>query len=74
ALQRGTVAQVSMNVERPFEVGLAEVVAHVRELAPVASAELVGLAPAAALEGFPGDVEIVGFDPQRHVIENALGA
>ena len=35
----------------PFELPLAEVLAAVARLAPVASAELVGLAPAAALEG-----------------------
>jgi glutamate formiminotransferase len=69
----GDVAQVSMNVERPFEVSLATVVQAVREHAEVAGAELVGLAPAAALEGFPQDVPMQGFDPARHVIENALG-
>jgi glutamate formiminotransferase / 5-formyltetrahydrofolate cyclo-ligase len=69
----GGVAQVSMNVERPLEVSLASIVEAVRERAPIASAELVGLAPARALEGFPGDLPMPGFDPARHVIENALG-
>jgi glutamate formiminotransferase len=69
----GGVAQVSMNVERPFDVPLASVLAAVRRHAPVASAELVGLAPAAALEGFPADVLFPGLDLARHVIENALG-
>jgi glutamate formiminotransferase/glutamate formiminotransferase/formiminotetrahydrofolate cyclodeaminase len=69
----GEVAQVSINVERPFELSLAMVLAAVRPHAEVASAELVGLAPAAALEGFPEDIPIAGFDPARHVIENALG-
>jgi glutamate formiminotransferase / 5-formyltetrahydrofolate cyclo-ligase len=69
----GGVAQVSMNVERPFDVSLATVVDAVRAHAPVASAELVGLAPAAAFDGFPEDVPIPGFDPARHLIENALG-
>ena len=68
----GAVAQVSMNVERPGEVPLARVVEAVRRHAAVASAELVGLAPRAALTGFPEDVQLVGFDPLRHVIENAL--
>ncbi|MEA2314245.1 MAG: glutamate formiminotransferase / 5-formyltetrahydrofolate cyclo-ligase [Solirubrobacteraceae bacterium] len=72
-LSDGT-AQVSMNVERPFEVSLAEVLEAVVRHAPVACAELVGLAPRAALRGFPADVEILGFDPARHVIENALGS
>jgi glutamate formiminotransferase len=69
----GGVAQVSMNVERPFEVSLAMVVDAVRAHAEVASAELVGLAPSAAMDGFPTDVPIPGFDPARHLIENALG-
>ncbi|MGD0454474.1 MAG: glutamate formiminotransferase [Solirubrobacteraceae bacterium] len=69
----GGVAQVSMNVERPFEVPLALVIDAVRARAEVASAELVGLAPAAALEGFPQDMPMPGFDPARHLIENALG-
>lgn len=69
----GTVAQVSTNVERPLELPLAAVLARVRAHARVASAELVGLAPAAALEGFPTEVPLVGFDPERHVLENALG-
>jgi glutamate formiminotransferase len=69
----GGVAQVSMNVERPFEVSPAMVVDAVRAHAEVASAELVGLAPSAAMDGFPPDVPIPGFDPARHLIENALG-
>jgi glutamate formiminotransferase / 5-formyltetrahydrofolate cyclo-ligase len=69
----GGVAQVSMNVERPLELPLAAVVEAVRRHAPVARAELVGLAPAAALEGFPEDLPMPGFDPARHLIENALG-
>jgi glutamate formiminotransferase len=70
----GDVAQVSMNVERPFELALASVVEAVRAHAQVASAELVGLAPTAAFEGFPQDVPIEGFDPARQLIENALGS
>lgn len=68
-----TVAQVSMNIERPLEVPLCEVVRAVRKCAPVSAAELVGVAPAAALEGFPEDLEMPGFDAAVHVIENALG-
>ena len=70
---QGPVAQVSMNVERPSELTLAEVVQAVSVLAPVASAELVGLAPASAMRGFPEDLPMHGFDPARHIIENALG-
>ncbi len=67
------VAQVSMNVERPLELALAAVVEAVRARAQVASAELVGLAPRVAFEGFPQDIPILGFDPARQLIENALG-
>jgi glutamate formiminotransferase / 5-formyltetrahydrofolate cyclo-ligase len=69
----GGVAQVSMNVERPIEVPLAFVVERVRSHAAVASAELVGLAPSAALAGFPEDVPLLGFDPATHLIERVLG-
>jgi glutamate formiminotransferase/glutamate formiminotransferase/formiminotetrahydrofolate cyclodeaminase len=68
----GAIAQVSMNVERPVEVSLARVVEVVRRHAALTSAELVGLAPRAALQGFPEDLQLVGFDPACHVIENAL--
>ena len=40
--------------------------------AEVAEAELVGLAPEAAFEGFPEDVPLRGFSPERHLLENAL--
>jgi glutamate formiminotransferase / 5-formyltetrahydrofolate cyclo-ligase len=66
-------AQVSMNVERPLEVPLARALEVVSRHAEVESGELVGLAPSAALEGFPEDVPLPGFDPTRQVIENALG-
>jgi glutamate formiminotransferase / 5-formyltetrahydrofolate cyclo-ligase len=69
----GDTAQVSMNVERPLELPLAVVVEAVRRQAQIAGAELVGLAPAAALAGFPEDVPMPAFDPARHVVENALG-
>jgi glutamate formiminotransferase / 5-formyltetrahydrofolate cyclo-ligase len=70
----GGVPQVSMNVERPFELPLAEIVRVVSRQAPLASAQLVGLAPTVAFEGFPADLPIPGFDPARHLIENALGS
>jgi len=66
------VAQVSMNIERPLEVPLRAVVEAVGRHAEVTSAELVGLAPRAALEDFPADVAMPAFDPRRQVIENAL--
>jgi glutamate formiminotransferase len=68
----GGGAQVSMNLERPLDVPAAAALEAVRRHAQVRGAELVGLAPAAALEGFPEDVPLPDFDPARHLIENAL--
>jgi glutamate formiminotransferase len=70
-------AQVSTNVHDPLAVPLGAVVERARELAaPLGArpleAELVGLVPAAALAGYPQDVPLRGFDPQRHVIERRL--
>ncbi len=69
----GPIAQVSMNIERPLEVPLAAVIDAIARHAELASAELVGLAPRAALEGFPAGLAMPGFDPERHLLENALG-
>jgi glutamate formiminotransferase len=74
----GDRSQVSTNVHDPIAVPLRRVVARVSELAaeqgarPVA-AEIVGLVPQAALQGFPSELPIRGFDPERHVIERRLG-
>jgi glutamate formiminotransferase/glutamate formiminotransferase/formiminotetrahydrofolate cyclodeaminase len=65
---RGGIAQVSTNVEDHLAVALAEVVAAVARHAAVAACELVGLAPAAAFEGFPGDVAV----RNRRTLEDAL--
>jgi len=65
-------AQVSTNVHDHLATPLRAVVEAVRRRADVAEAELVGLAPQAAMEGFPEDVTLRGFAPERHVIENAL--
>lgn len=71
--------QVSTNVHDPVATPLGAVVERVRELAaplgarPV-EAELIGLIPAAALAGYPEDVPIRGFDPDRHTIERRLAA
>lgn len=70
---QGPRAQVSLNIERPELVPLREVVEAVARHAQIAGAELVGLAPKAAFEGFPTDVAMPRFDPDRHLIENALG-
>jgi glutamate formiminotransferase/glutamate formiminotransferase/formiminotetrahydrofolate cyclodeaminase len=67
-------AQVSTNVHDHRAAPLREIVEYVRERADVAEAELIGLAPRAAFEGFPDDVPIRGFDPERHLLEEALRA
>ena len=70
----GDRSQVSTNVHDPIAVPLRMVVARIAELAaehgakPVA-AEIVGLVPHAALQGFPPELPIRGFDRERHVIE-----
>jgi glutamate formiminotransferase len=71
---RERTAQVSMNVEDPTALSLAAVVDAIARHADVATAEIVGLAPRAALEGFPEQIEIRGFDPARQIIENQLDA
>ena len=65
-------AQVSTNVHDHLAVPLAEIVERVRARAPVAEAELIGLAPRAAFDGFPDDVPLHGFTPERHILEEAL--
>ena len=67
-------AQVSTNVHDHRAVPLGEIVERVRARAEIAEAELVGLAPRAAFEGFPEDVSLRGFSPERHLIENALAS
>jgi glutamate formiminotransferase/glutamate formiminotransferase/formiminotetrahydrofolate cyclodeaminase len=52
------LAQVSMNLEDYRRAGPAAVVAAIAARAPVAEAELVGLAPRAAFAGFPEHVPV----------------
>jgi glutamate formiminotransferase / 5-formyltetrahydrofolate cyclo-ligase len=71
--------QVSTNVHDPLAVPLGEVVERVRELAAPLGArplegELIGLAPRAALAGYPVDVPIRDFDPATRTIEARLPA
>ncbi|HEX2086193.1 MAG TPA: hypothetical protein VHF89_10960, partial [Solirubrobacteraceae bacterium] len=65
---RGSVAQVSVNVEDHVAVPLARLLAAVWRHAEVAAAELVGLAPRAAFDGWPDDVRV----RNRRTIEDAL--
>jgi glutamate formiminotransferase / 5-formyltetrahydrofolate cyclo-ligase len=74
----GGRTQVSTNVHDPRAVPLAKVVEEISRLAiehgvrPI-EAELVGLAPQVALDGYPDEPPIRDFDPKRDVIENVLG-
>jgi glutamate formiminotransferase len=70
-LEHEGVAQVSTNVEDPSRTPLAAVVAAVAQRAPVRRAELVGLAPRSALQGFP---EAVPLRAEPRLIEDALNA
>lgn len=71
--------QVSTNIHDPASVPLVAVVERVRVLAaplgarPIA-AELVGLIPEAALDGYPVDVPFRDFNPARQTIERRLAA
>jgi glutamate formiminotransferase len=62
------VAQVSTNVEDHRAAPLKNVVEAIARHSEIAGAELVGLAPRAALEEFPADVPLRG----RATIEDAL--
>ena len=79
ALEQQGIVELSTNVHDPFEVPLRTLAETVRREAEqdgvaVVAARLVGLAPAAALEGFPEDLPLRGFDADRHVLENRLGS
>jgi glutamate formiminotransferase len=69
--------QVSTNIHDPATVSLATVAMRIRELAgphgarPV-GAEIVGLVPERALDGWPDALPITGFDPAKHVIERRV--
>jgi glutamate formiminotransferase / 5-formyltetrahydrofolate cyclo-ligase len=65
--RRGRV-QVSMNVHDYTRAPLPAIVERIAAHAPIAEAELVGLAPAAALADFPADVPL----RNRRTIEEAL--
>ena len=67
-LECGGVAQVSMNVEDHRATALATVVEAIGRHATVSEAELVGLAPSAAFDGFPDAIPVRG----RATIEDAL--
>ena len=63
-----SVGNLSMNVEDYTKTALAKVIEAIARRATVAEAELVGLAPRAALEGLPDELTVGG----RATIEDAL--
>ena len=70
-------SQVSTNVHDPVAVPLAQVAERVRELAMargarLVGAEIVGMIPGAALEGWPEEIPLAGFDPVTQVIERRV--
>jgi glutamate formiminotransferase len=76
-LEFGARTQVSTNVHDPIALPLGEVVARVVQLAAkhgarVAAGEVVGLVPAASLDGFPAEVPLPGFDRAHSVIEERI--
>jgi glutamate formiminotransferase len=69
--------QISANVHDPVAVPLATVVERVRELAAPhgarpAAAEIVGLIPERALEGWDDQIPLEGFDPAKQLIERRV--
>ncbi len=72
-------AQVSINIGRSDLVPLCKVVetaelAARKQGASIASAEIVGLVPEAALEGFPAGLEIRDFEADLKILERRLAA
>ena len=72
-LRRSGAVQVSTNIEDHRATTPREVVEAVARHARVLRAELVAPAPEAAFADFPADVPMPGFEPERMLIERALG-
>ncbi len=69
-LEQTGVAQVSTNVEDHLALPLAAVVDAVGRYATPVAAELVGLAPRAAFDGFPPEVPV----RNKRILEDALAS
>jgi glutamate formiminotransferase/glutamate formiminotransferase/formiminotetrahydrofolate cyclodeaminase len=69
ALERQGIVQVSTNVEDHHATPLAAVVDAVARYAKVSAAEIVGLPPRTAWNGFPDDLPV---RPARGTLEEAL--
>lgn len=63
-------AQVSMNIEDHRRTKLAEVIQAIESEAEIAEAELVGLAPSEAFDGFPAGLQV----RNKRTLEEALRA
>jgi glutamate formiminotransferase/glutamate formiminotransferase/formiminotetrahydrofolate cyclodeaminase len=79
AIDLGDRAQISTNIHDPAAVPLGVVIERIRALAAPRGArpvvgEVVGLIPAAALDGLPDDVALRDFDPELRVLERRIGA
>ena len=75
--REGERTQVSVNVHDARSIPLAKLVDEIGRRAAehgarAVEAELVGLAPEAALEGYPEEPAIRSFDADEHVLERAL--
>lgn len=66
------IVQVSVNLERPDEVGIRELHERVAAHADVSHGELIGLAPRRVLDAIPDSLEMPGLDLERHSIEGSL--
>jgi glutamate formiminotransferase / 5-formyltetrahydrofolate cyclo-ligase len=71
---RDGLIQISCNVEDTRAVPLSRLISAILEYASIAAGELVGLAPQHAFDDFPWALSMPGFDPARHILENALAA
>lgn len=65
---RDDIAQVSTNVEDYRKTNLADLVAAISRYATPVRAEVVGVPPRAAFDGFPDDLPVAN----RHYLEDAL--
>lgn len=71
-LERQGIVQLSANLERPSEAGIAELHAAVSEEVEVVAGELIGLAPSAVLDRIPASLPVAGLDPVLNSTEGCL--
>jgi len=71
---RGYVAQVSINVEDYHQTTLATVVAAIARHATPLRAEIVGVPPEAAFEGFPESLPVANRRSLEQALQSVLGS